>query len=166
MLPQLADSFRRVRAAQTLRGGDSGRVRGLRRLLVPVLEDSLERSLALAAGMDTRGYGRTAGATRARTAYHRGLMLLGLCAHLRRRLRRARPDHPGLGRAARCSWSASLVSVVGRPAAPAAGSAARRYRPAPLALAGGWSWPRPACVVGAAVLVDVPPPADDRLPRR
>jgi energy-coupling factor transport system permease protein len=29
---------------------------------VPVLEDALERSLALAAGMDTRGYGRSGGA--------------------------------------------------------------------------------------------------------
>ena len=58
MLPQFADSVRRVRAAQTLRGGETGRVGRLRRLLVPVLEDALERSLALAAGMDTRGYGR------------------------------------------------------------------------------------------------------------
>ena len=32
----------------------------LRRFLVPVLEDALERSLRLAAGMDTRGYGRSA----------------------------------------------------------------------------------------------------------
>ena len=80
VLPHLADSFRRVRAAQTLWGGDHGRVRGLRRLLVPVLEDSLERSLALAAGMDTRGYGRTAGATARERRTTGGLMLLGLCA--------------------------------------------------------------------------------------
>ena len=80
MLPHLADSFRRVRAAQTLRGGDGGKVRGLRRLLVPVLEDSLERSLALAAGMDTRGYGRTAGAAARERRTTGGLMLLGLCA--------------------------------------------------------------------------------------
>ena len=58
ILPQLADSLRRVRAAQRLRGGDTRRVGGLRRLVVPVLEDALERSLALAAGMDARGYGR------------------------------------------------------------------------------------------------------------
>lgn len=80
VLPQLAESFRRVRAAQTLRGGDTGRVRGLRRLLVPVLEDSLERSLSLAAGMDTRGYGRTSGATPRERRTTGGLMLLGLCA--------------------------------------------------------------------------------------
>ena len=80
VLPQLADSVRRVRAAQTLRGGDTGRVRGLRRVLVPVLEDALERSLALAAGMDTRGYGRSSGATPRERRTTGGLMLLGLVA--------------------------------------------------------------------------------------
>jgi energy-coupling factor transport system permease protein len=79
VLPQLVDSVRRVRAAQMLRGGESGRVRGLRRLLVPVLEDALERSLALAAGMDTRGYGRTSGATPRERRTTGALMLLGLC---------------------------------------------------------------------------------------
>jgi energy-coupling factor transport system permease protein len=80
VLPQLADSVKRVRAAQLLRGGETGRVRALRRLLVPVLEDALERSLALAAGMDTRGYGRTAGATPRERRTTGGLMLLGLGA--------------------------------------------------------------------------------------
>jgi energy-coupling factor transport system permease protein len=79
VLPQLAESVRRVRAAQALRGGESGRVRGLRRLLVPVLEDALERSLALAAGMDTRGYGRTSGASPRERRTTGALMLLGLC---------------------------------------------------------------------------------------
>lgn len=78
VLPQLADSLRRVRAAQRLRAGEAGRVRGLRRLLIPVLEDALERSLALAAGMDTRGYGRSAGASRAQRWVTGSLMLLGL----------------------------------------------------------------------------------------
>ncbi|MFC6153492.1 energy-coupling factor transporter transmembrane component T [Nocardioides yefusunii] len=59
VLPQLADSARRVKHAQELRGGETGRFRGLRRLLVPVLEDAFERSLSLAAGMDARGYGRS-----------------------------------------------------------------------------------------------------------
>ena len=48
-----AGSGRRRRCA----GASDGRVGRLRRFLVPVLEDALERSLALAAGMDTRGYG-------------------------------------------------------------------------------------------------------------
>ena len=79
VLPQFADSVRRVRAAQNLRGGETGRVGRLRRLLVPVLEDALERSLALAAGMDTRGYGRTAGLTPAQRRRTGALMLAGLC---------------------------------------------------------------------------------------
>lgn len=78
VLPQFAESARRVRAAQSLRAGETGRVRRLRRFLVPVLEDALERSLALAAGMDTRGYGRAAGMSRAQRRTTGALMLVGL----------------------------------------------------------------------------------------
>lgn len=78
VLPQFADSARRVRAAQALRPGETGRVRRLRRFLVPVLEDALERSLALAAGMDTRGYGRAGSATPAQRRTTGALMLAGL----------------------------------------------------------------------------------------
>ncbi|WP_281168276.1 energy-coupling factor transporter transmembrane component T [Nocardioides insulae] len=83
VLPQLADSVRRVRAAQRLRPapestGFGRRTRRLRRFLVPVLEDALERSLALAAGMDTRGYGRAGEATPAQRRVTGGLMLAGL----------------------------------------------------------------------------------------
>jgi energy-coupling factor transport system permease protein len=79
VLPQLADSLRRVRAAQRLRGGDTRRVGRLRRLVVPVLEDALERSLALAAGMDTRGYGRAGELSSPRRRVNGALMLAGLC---------------------------------------------------------------------------------------
>ncbi len=78
IFPQLADSVRRVRAAQALRGGPSGRVARTRRFLVPVLEDALERSLALAAGMDTRGYGRPGGAARGEQVASAALLLGGL----------------------------------------------------------------------------------------
>jgi energy-coupling factor transport system permease protein len=50
----------------------------LRRFLVPVLEDALERSLALAAGMDTRGYGRSGGATTRERWVTGSLLLLAL----------------------------------------------------------------------------------------
>ncbi|RYB95282.1 energy-coupling factor transporter transmembrane protein EcfT [Nocardioides oleivorans] len=78
IFPQLADSARRVRAAQALRGGTTKGVGRLRRFLVPVLEDALERSLALAAGMDTRGYGRSGGATVRERWVTGGLLLLAL----------------------------------------------------------------------------------------
>ncbi|WP_300676285.1 energy-coupling factor transporter transmembrane component T [Nocardioides sp.] len=78
VLPQLADSLARVRRAQLLREGDSSRGGRLRRVVVPVLEDALERSMALAAGMDTRGYGRSAGASRRERWITGALMLVGL----------------------------------------------------------------------------------------
>ncbi|AKU17173.1 energy-coupling factor transporter transmembrane component T [Luteipulveratus mongoliensis] len=57
-VPQLADDARRIRTARRLRG-HSGRGLGeLARLVVPVLESSLDRSLTLAASMESRGYGR------------------------------------------------------------------------------------------------------------
>jgi energy-coupling factor transport system permease protein len=82
IFPQLAESARRVRAAQALRGGATSGVGRLQRFLVPVLEDALERSLSLAAGMDTRGYGRSGGAT-VRERWVTGSLLLlaltGIC---------------------------------------------------------------------------------------
>ncbi|NYE35070.1 energy-coupling factor transport system permease protein [Nocardioides cavernae] len=78
IFPQLADSARRVRAAQALRGGATSGVGRLRRFLVPVLEDALERSLALAAGMDTRGYGRAGGASVRERWVTGGLLLAAL----------------------------------------------------------------------------------------
>jgi energy-coupling factor transport system permease protein len=79
IFPQLADSARRVRAAQALRGGAEGRLGRLRRFLVPVLEDALERSLALAAGMDARGYGRAGAATPGERRTTGALLLAALC---------------------------------------------------------------------------------------
>jgi energy-coupling factor transport system permease protein len=78
IFPQLADSARRVRAAQALRGGTTTGVARLRRFLVPVLEDALERSLALAAGMDTRGYGRSGGSSPRERRVTGSLLLLAL----------------------------------------------------------------------------------------
>lgn len=78
VLPQLADSLRRVRAARQLRGVPGGRIGRLRGVVVPVMEDALERSLALAAGMDSRGYGRN-GELGRRQRWGTGLlMMLGL----------------------------------------------------------------------------------------
>lgn len=81
IVPQLADSARRVRAAQQLRGAETGRgrrLRSLRRLLVPILEDAFERSLALAAGMDARGYGRVGTMTAGQRRSTGALMVAGL----------------------------------------------------------------------------------------
>lgn len=58
--PQLVASSQRIRKARRLRGTEQ-RVRGvITGILLPVLEDALDRSLVLASAMDSRGYGRTA----------------------------------------------------------------------------------------------------------
>jgi energy-coupling factor transport system permease protein len=133
VLPQLVDSVRRVRAAQALRGGETGRVRSLRRLLVPVLEDALERSLALAAGMDTRGYGRTSGATPRERRTTGALMLLGLCGICVGVYAALDGTTPGwLGRP--MLVGGVLVSVAGMYTAGRRVGRSR-YRPAP------WLWP-------------------------
>lgn len=78
LFPQLAESVQRVRRARRLRG-DAGRgVGALRRVVVPVLEDALERSMTLAAGMDARGYGRLGGATARERTSSGACMLIGL----------------------------------------------------------------------------------------
>src|SRR5690242_14573753 len=56
--PQLAESVQRVRRARVLRGEGGAGVRSVGRVALPVLQDTLDRSLALASAMDSRGYGR------------------------------------------------------------------------------------------------------------
>lgn len=60
LVPQLVESVSRIRAARRLRGEIGRGWRSVRSLLAPTLEDALGRSLALAASMDSRGYGRPA----------------------------------------------------------------------------------------------------------
>ncbi|MEV7603244.1 CbiQ family ECF transporter T component [Kitasatospora sp. NPDC089797] len=81
--PQLVQSVQRVARARRLRAGAGKGVRALRGIVVPVLEDALERSLKLAAAMDSRGYGRSGTASRGSRRATGTLMLLGmagLCA--------------------------------------------------------------------------------------
>jgi len=82
MAPQLVESVQRVRQARKLRGGPTGGRHALRGVAIPVLEDAFERSVQLAAAMDSRGYGRTAGASH-RSRRATGALLLagmtGLC---------------------------------------------------------------------------------------
>jgi energy-coupling factor transport system permease protein len=54
LFPQLAQSAKRIRMAQRLRGHEKMSWRGL---ALPLLEESLSRSLQLAAAMDSRGFG-------------------------------------------------------------------------------------------------------------
>lgn len=81
--PRLIADALRLRAARRLRGRPDRGVRGLAQVALPVLEGALERSVALAAAMDARGYGRTADvppAVRRTTAALTLGGLLGVCA--------------------------------------------------------------------------------------
>ena len=57
MAPQLIASTKRVRKARELRRSTARDA--LNSVLIPILEDTVGRSMALAASMDARGFGRT-----------------------------------------------------------------------------------------------------------
>ncbi|MGV9939382.1 energy-coupling factor transporter transmembrane component T [Streptomyces sp. NPDC003401] len=81
--PYLIADVQRLRAARRLRGRPDRGLRGLFQVALPVLEGALERSVALAAAMDARGYGRTADVpprVRRTTAVLTLGGLLGVCA--------------------------------------------------------------------------------------
>ncbi|MGZ8745002.1 MAG: energy-coupling factor transporter transmembrane component T [Nocardioides sp.] len=143
MLPQFADSVRRVRAAQSLRVGATGRVRRLRRFLVPVLEDALERSLAMAAGMDARGYGRSGGVSAAQRRRTGAFMLLGLVGVCVGTYAVLDPTAP--------RWLAGPMLVAGLVVAGlgfvSAGARVQRTRYRPDV----WRWPEVAVVCGGVV---------------
>jgi energy-coupling factor transport system permease protein len=78
--PQLAESVQRVRRARQLRGDTRRGIRSVPAIALPVLEDTLERSLMLAAAMDSRGYGRAGAAPRGQRLLTGALTLGGLLA--------------------------------------------------------------------------------------
>ncbi len=78
VFPQLAESVVRVHRARTLRGDPGRGAHGLRRVVVPVMEDALERSMLLAATMDARGYGRSGSASPGQRRATGALLLAGL----------------------------------------------------------------------------------------
>lgn len=99
MAPQLVESGQRVRRARKLRGDATSGRRALRGVAIPVLEDAFERSLALAAAMDSRGYGRTGGASPRSRRATAGLMLggmVGLCVGAYGLLDGSAPGYLGL----------------------------------------------------------------------
>ena len=57
VVPQLVTAVARIRQAQRLRGQSLKGFRSWKRVAIPLLEESLARSLDLAASMDSRGYG-------------------------------------------------------------------------------------------------------------
>ncbi|WP_405191069.1 energy-coupling factor transporter transmembrane component T [Streptomyces anulatus] len=81
--PNMVADVVRLRTARRLRGRPTGGVRAVAQIGLPVLEGALERSVAVAASMDARGYGRTAQVPAA-VRYTTNVLtlggLLGVCA--------------------------------------------------------------------------------------
>ncbi|MEE1753272.1 energy-coupling factor transporter transmembrane component T [Streptomyces sp. SP18CS02] len=81
--PNMVADVVRLRNARRLRGRPTGGVKAVLQIGLPVLEGALERSIAVAASMDARGYGRTArvpAAVRHTTTALTLGGLLGICA--------------------------------------------------------------------------------------
>jgi energy-coupling factor transport system permease protein len=76
--PQLLADARTVRSSRALRGHDARGLRETARLAVPVLETAFERSLGLAASMESRGYGRALRSTPRDRRLASAMALLGV----------------------------------------------------------------------------------------
>jgi energy-coupling factor transport system permease protein len=110
VFPSLALTYRRVRRAVALRGPAPTRRGAVLRVVFPVLADALDRSLALAASLESRGYGATA---RVVSPAQRAARAAGGCATL-----------------ALCAWGALAVT---------GGRRALGWTVLAVALAGGWA---------------------------
>jgi energy-coupling factor transport system permease protein len=146
--PQLVESVQRVARARRLRAGKAKGFRALRAIAIPVLHDALDRSLRLAAAMDSRGYGRTGTATPATRRVTGTLMLgglTGLCMGVYGLLDTTVPQGVGLsGFAAGALLCAGGLFLGGRRVSRS------RYRPDP------WRWPEwtvAGCGLAAAVVL-------------
>lgn len=145
--PQLVESAGRVRSARRLRGGDGRGLRLLRLVAIPVLHDALERSLRLAAAMDSRGYGRTGGVSRASRRVTSALLLAGLAALSLGGYGLLDPTVPHA--AGVSGFAGGAVLCVAGLALGGRRIARTRYRPDP------WRWPEwvvAGCGIGCAVV--------------
>ncbi len=77
LAPQLISSLNRVRRARGLRGQSKG-IKALPGLVIPVLEDTIDQSMTLAASMSARGFGRKGTQSKARLTLTRFTGLAGL----------------------------------------------------------------------------------------
>jgi energy-coupling factor transport system permease protein len=78
--PQLAESVQRVLRARLLRGEAGRGIRAVPQVALPVLQDTLDRSLMLAAAMESRGYGSRRDASPGLRRATGSLTLIGLLA--------------------------------------------------------------------------------------
>ncbi len=129
--PSMVTAVQRIRAARRLRGHPDRGLRSIVSVAMPVLEDALERSLALAAAMDSRGYGRRASVpvrtrrlTTTLTLAGLGAMLVGLYGLL---------DGTGPAALGLPALVAGIVVAAAALRTAGAGVTRTRYRPDPWA---------------------------------
>lgn len=141
--PQAVLALGRVRQARRIRGRHDRGLRRLRGLALPVLEDALERSVALAASMDARGFGRRAAVAPGRRRVTAVLSLgglLGVCAGMYGVLDASAPRLVGLPLVVVGTAGAAAGMVLG-----GRGLRRSRYRPDP--------WGRPEWLVAGCGLI-------------
>ena len=78
LAPQLIESLQRVRRARSLRGRSSG-LGALAGIVIPALEDTIDKSLSLAASMDSRGFGRRGTMSDSAVRAARTFTLVAIC---------------------------------------------------------------------------------------
>lgn len=77
LAPQLIQSLNRVRRSRGLRGHSQG-IKAIPGIVIPVLEDTIDQSMQLAASMSARGFGRKGNITRRRILLTRVTTFLAL----------------------------------------------------------------------------------------
>lgn len=78
LAPQLIASLGRVRRARSLRGQSKG-IKAMTGIVIPVLEDTIDQSMGLAASMSARGFGRKGSRTYLQTIGARLLAFAAIC---------------------------------------------------------------------------------------
>ena len=78
LAPQLIASLSRVRRARSLRGQSKG-MKAITGIVIPVLEDTIDQSMGLAASMSARGFGRRGNRSNAQVIGARLYAFAGIC---------------------------------------------------------------------------------------
>lgn len=112
LAPQLVQSWQRVRRAQGLRGERARGIRSVIPTLVPVLQDALDRALALAASMDSRGYARVRGGSHRIVLVFMTLALVGAALGSYALLDASAPPWLGLPVLAAAAMAAAVGSTI------------------------------------------------------
>ena len=109
--PILVSDAGRIREARRLRGQPTAGPRAWAQMALPLFSGALERSVALAASMDSRGYGRTAGLSRTTRRITAGLLLLGVLGVLLGLYGLLDGSTPGVAGVAVLGWPLLLVGA-------------------------------------------------------